>query len=41
MKIKFIAPASDFASAKYTQSQRPLRHFCCDCACVQHYTMTV
>jgi hypothetical protein len=24
MKIKFIAPASDFASTKYTPSQRPL-----------------
>jgi hypothetical protein len=29
MKIKFIAPASDFASTKYTPSQRPLHHFCC------------
>jgi hypothetical protein len=32
MKIKFIAPASDFASTKYTPSQRPLHHFCCECA---------
>jgi hypothetical protein len=30
MKIKFIAPASDFASTKYTPSQRPLHHFCCE-----------
>jgi hypothetical protein len=37
MKIKFIAPASDFASTKYTPSQRPLHHFCCECARAQHY----
>jgi hypothetical protein len=30
MKIKLIAPASDFASTKYTPSQRPLHHFCCE-----------
>jgi hypothetical protein len=30
MKIKFIAPASDFASTKYTPSQRPPHHFCCE-----------
>jgi hypothetical protein len=35
MKIKFIAPASDFASAKYTPSQRPLHHLCCERA--RHY----
>jgi hypothetical protein len=27
MKIKFIAPASDFASTKYTPSQCPPHHF--------------
>jgi hypothetical protein len=35
MKIKFIAPASDFAITKYTPSQRPLLRFCCERA--QHY----
>jgi hypothetical protein len=30
MRIKFIAPACDFASTKYTPSQRPLHHFCCE-----------
>jgi hypothetical protein len=30
MRIKFIAPASDFASTKYTLSQRPLLRFCCE-----------
>jgi hypothetical protein len=37
MKIKFIAPASDFASTKYTPSQRPLHHFCSERARAQHY----
>jgi hypothetical protein len=37
MKIKFIAPASDFASTKYTPSQRPLHYFCCERSCAQHY----
>jgi hypothetical protein len=35
VKIKFIAPASDVASTKYTPSQHPLHHFCCERA--QHY----
>jgi hypothetical protein len=33
----FIAPASDFARTKYTPSQRPLHHFCCERARAQHY----
>jgi hypothetical protein len=37
MKIKFIAPASDFASTKYTPSQRPPHHFCCECARASHH----
>jgi hypothetical protein len=39
MKIKFIAPASDFASTKYTPSQlqRSHHHFFCEHARAQHY----
>jgi hypothetical protein len=38
MKTKFIAPASDFGiTLKYTPSQSPAHHLCCERARAQHY----